>query len=175
VILLNSRYLSNEFTYGTTDPTGWNDPLLSPKKYRLEMPLEQVRSHIPRYDFFVCFQRLQVPIAHLCSYLESDMQQLTKTRIISLIALLMPQRRGVLCAGPAIHLFRLRQFAWVDVDHRRVRRAQFLAMGVGLGVDLFRYLQSRSPGLGQADQFLQPSRPRRLHMNAGVERLHRVV
>ena len=56
------------------------------------MPLIQIRRYILRHNILIRLQRLDVLVAHLRGNLESDMQQLAETRIVSLIALFMPQR-----------------------------------------------------------------------------------
>jgi hypothetical protein len=46
---------------------------LRPQKQRPNVPFKQIGRHVPRNDFFIRFQRLQISVSHLGRYLESDM------------------------------------------------------------------------------------------------------
>ena len=51
------------------------------------MPFEEIRRNIPRHNFFICLQRLQITISQLRRHLETDMQQLPEALVIRLVSL----------------------------------------------------------------------------------------
>ena len=101
------------------------------------------------------------------------MQKLARVGIVGWVRPVMPQRSDKLLRSPPVNLRRRRQPVLVNIQDRRVRRAQFVEVVEAPGVNLLRQPEAPASRLRQPYDLFQPCRARRLHMNPRIKPFQR--
>ena len=114
------------------------------------MPVIQILNNVSGYRFFTRCQRLQITLAHFGRDLVANVKQLSEVGIELFILLIVPERRDELRGSPTPNRLFRRQLRAINVNHRRVRRAQRVDVVERMVINLFGELQACAVALSQA-------------------------
>ena len=129
-----------------------------PEQQRFHVPLEQVFRDIFGDDGLVLLERVEIAVALFRGDFEADVQQLAEARIEGRVFLVVPQRVDELLGTPAVDDRCRRQFLFVNVNDRGIRRAKFVHVLQRIGVNFLGDFQAVAARFRQADEFFQPGR-----------------
>ena len=129
---------------------------------------KEVAGHIAGNGCFAGANEAQILLALLRGDLVADVEQLPQARIEILALRIVAQRGDILRGAPLGDHGCRREFPGINVNHRRIGRAEFVHVRQRLGVNLLGQGQSVAARFGQADDFLEPGGAGGLEMQPGV-------
>ena len=121
------------------------------------MPIEKILRHVFRNDHFVGFEQVEVALSHLGSDLEANMQELAQTAVVGRGPAHMAQRGGVLLRGPTTHNAGRRELGRINVDDRRIGRAELFTVRVRFRINILRQRKAIAPKTPEPNDIEQPN------------------